>query len=230
MNRCLKELFQIEGNHANTEEVVSIFLRLLFSSGSEKEYDPLLRTGVGALHDGRDLFVLDLNLIITVLTSVMMDLQLDSDMRQIKGSNFEAYVAERLRLDCPKIDMPIKAGLGLKRKGEHAAFAEVDAYVQVGTLLLLIECKAYALTREYFRGDFRAVRNRRILNEQWLDASDRRALEIAKSPQGSNYSIPYEITHIVPVVCSAFLNSGGLSMTRTFWFRRGCRAFVLITS
>lgn len=88
----------------------------------------MLRSGVGALHDGRDLFVLDLNLIITVLTNVIMDLQLDNEMRQIKGSNFEAYVTERLRLDCPNVDMPINPCLGLKRKGEHTAFAEADAF------------------------------------------------------------------------------------------------------
>ena len=204
LTECLKELFKVEAEQRDAKEVVSIFLRLLFSGGSPQKYDPLMRRGVGALHQNPGLWVFDLNLTVALLTNVMMDLQLDSEMRQIKGSHFETYVAARLGSDCPMISMPIKPGLKLKRKGEENAFAEVDAYVQVGVLLFLVECKAYSLTREYFRGDYRVVRNRRILNEGWLDASDRRGAEIAKSRSGANYSIPKEVTHVVPVVCSAF--------------------------
>ncbi len=204
LTACLKELFQVEAEQGDPQEVVSIFVRLLSSSGSAQEYDPLMRRGVGALHQNPGIWIFDLNLTPVLLANVMMDLQLDSEMRQIKGSHFETYVADRLSSDCPVISMPIKPGLKLKRKGEETAFAEVDAYIQVGALLFLIDCKAYSLTREYFRGDYRAVRNRRILNEQWLDASDRRGAEIAKSRSGANYFIPVEISHVVPVVCSAF--------------------------
>jgi hypothetical protein len=134
----------------------------------------------------------------------MMDLQLDSEMKRIKGSTFEAAVASRVLSDCHAVSMPIRPGLKLKKRGEQNAFAELDAYIQVGTLLFLVDCKAYSLTREYFRGDFRAVMNRRILTNEWLDGSDRRTREIAKHPAGANYTIPKEITHLIPVVCSAF--------------------------
>jgi hypothetical protein len=204
LTECLQELCEIEGVNRNAQEMVSIFIKFLSSHEIIQQYDPLMRRGLGALYENPNIYTLDLNLIVASVTNLMMDLQLDNEMRQIKGSTFESHVANRLLSDCPAITMPIQPGLKLKKKGEQNPFAEVDAYVQIGKLLLLVDCKAYSLTREYFRGDFKAVTNRRILTEQWLDNSDRRGKEVAECPTGANYSIPREVTHLVPVVCSAF--------------------------
>jgi hypothetical protein len=202
LRQCLQEAFESEGEKRKAEETLPLFLEKL--SGNRGSYDPMTPGQVACLYQIEDVYLLDLNLIMAPLMAMLMNLQLDSEMRQIKGSHFETFVAKRLPEDCPEILMPMKPGLKLKRVGQPDAFAELDAYVQVGPIFFLVECKAYSLTREYFRGDSRAVINRRILVEQWLDRSDRRAHDVAESPIGANYKIPDEVTHVIPVVCSAF--------------------------
>jgi len=204
LTECLMELFEGEAEQRSANESVAVFLRLLSSNKDFRQYDVLLRRGLGCLYESEELSILDLNLSVSALGHLMMDLQLDNQMRQIKGGHLETYIANRMPSDCPHVIFPMKPGLKLKRKGEKNAFAELDVYVQAGTLLFLVDCKAYSLTHEYFRGDRKAVENRWLLNEQWLEASDRRGHEISKVPEGANYTIPENVTHLIPVVCSAF--------------------------
>jgi hypothetical protein len=60
------------------------------------------------------------------------------------------------------------------------------------------------VTRDFLKGDFRAVRNRCIDIERWLAESDARAALLARVSDPANYVIPVGVTHIVPLVCSAF--------------------------
>jgi hypothetical protein len=205
LSEGLKALMEAEGKlGVDTDALIAKFIDLLSSPQGVKKYDPLSRRGMAALHASSTAYTLDLSMVTVVLGQLFMDLQLDSTMRQIKGATFEIEFANRLHADCPNAEFPIKPGLKLRRKGQKDPFAEVDIFVQVGSILFLVECKAYSLTREYLRGDVKAVTNRRILLEEWLDLSDRRAKEIAAVREGANYLLPQEVTRIVPVVCSAF--------------------------
>ena len=200
----LDQLFQSEKVERKAEEVISVFLALLSAERNLAAYDVLLRRGVGCLYRAQDTAMLDVSLHPGTLSDLLMDLQLDNEMRQIKGSHFESYVAERLKTDVKEISYPIRPGLKLKRKGEQNPFAEVDVYVELHGILFLIDCKAYSLTREYFRGDRKAVQNRWTLVNEWLHVSDRRARDISIIREGANYRIPNTVSHIVPIVCSAF--------------------------
>jgi hypothetical protein len=200
----LEELFGAKSEPKNALEVMGLFCGLLSGGESLRGYDVLLRRGSGCLLQYGSNAMLDISLHHALLNDVLMDVQLDSEMRRIKGSNFEATVAERLLADVPAATYPIRPGLKLKRMGESNTFAEVDVYLQKAGYLFLIECKAYSVTREYFRGDIKPAQNRWNLMEKWLRVSDKRASEISRHPHGANYAIPDGITHIVPLVCSAF--------------------------
>jgi hypothetical protein len=168
-----------------------------------KGWDGLLGRGLGCLFQWGDACVLDLTLLPLVIHDLLFDLHLDNALRQIKGTTFERTVAERLAKDVKDVHFPIKPNLKLKRRGEKDPYAEADVYLQSGTLLFLIDCKAYSRRRGFMKGERQETENRWVLVAEWLKEGDRRAREVAAAPIGANYSVPNEVTHIVAVVCSA---------------------------
>jgi len=141
---------------------------------------------------------------LSVLGDLLLDLELDSEMRRIKGNSFEKTVAERIQKDVPGIELPMKPCLRLKRKGSRKIFAEADLYIASGPFLIIVDCKSYSVTREYLKGVNRAVGRRWELVQQWMRESDDRAKLIAEVTDPANYRIPPGTTHIIPLVCSAF--------------------------
>ncbi len=199
----LSSLFQLEGEQADPNVVSNAFVKML-STGSRLGRQLLSHGAIGCLHRFRDQDFLDLTLHPLVLNSVLMEIQLDGEMRVIKGSHFEEEVSSRLLTDVPKSSYPMQPGLNLKRKGEHDPFAECDVYLAVGNLLFVVDCKAYSYTLAYFGGERKAVESRSFIVQGWLAQSDNRAQKIAIAPVGANYEIPTRITHLIPVVCTAF--------------------------
>jgi hypothetical protein len=199
----LTALFQLEGEPANSNLVSNAFVKLL-STGSKLGRQLLSHGAFGCLHRFRDQDFFDLTLHPLVLNSILMEIQLDGEMRVIKGSHFEEEVSSRLLADVPKASYPMQPGLNLKRKGEHDPYAECDVYLAVGNLLFVVDCKAYSYTLAYFGGERKAVESRSSVVQGWLAQSDNRARKIAITPIGANYEIPTGITHLIPLVCTAF--------------------------
>jgi hypothetical protein len=139
-----------------------------------------------------------------VLADVLLGLQLDNTTRQIKGSEFERIVPRRLQKDVPTVAFPIPPGRALKRMGERSPYAQADIYIAREPVLVVVDCKAYSITRGYYIGERRQVESRWRNVCDWLNETDARARLIAQNRKGANYRIPDGLTHIVPLVCSSF--------------------------
>ncbi|WP_165420124.1 YecA family protein [Edaphobacter modestus] len=202
LNRCYTEVAATHGISSDgCEQVVDKYLKLL--EGNPREYDVFLRRNFCSFTKGR-ICSLDLSIAHLSFIEALVDIELDDDMKNIKGVQFEKYVAQCIAQEVKGISFPIKPGLKLKIKGENNPFAEVDIYAQVDNALFLIECKAYSITRDYLKGSPKAVWNRWQLMIDWLAKSDSRARKIANAKEGSNFKIPSDVRYIIPVVCSAF--------------------------
>jgi hypothetical protein len=197
-----RSLSKTLGIAVDQEQLVSKFLDFMMATPTK--FDLFVQSGCGCLVRLGALTLIDLSLIALPLNNLMLDLRLDSTMRQIKGSHFEKTVAERIMKDVPEISFVIRPNVKLKRLGERDAFAEADLYIRHHQFLIVVDCKAYSITRSFLVGERRDVENRWGLVCEWLRESDRRAAEIAKSRRDSNYQVPESLSHVVPIVCSAF--------------------------
>jgi hypothetical protein len=184
--------------------VIDRYLKIL-GGGDPKDIDLLMKKGVKALCGDDKLTALDLSLIHQPVIGLLLDLQIDDDMKNIKGAEFEHFLRASVEADVPGVTLPIPPGRRLQKEGNKRTYAEVDLYAQVQDVLFLIDCKAYSVTRDYLKGSVRAITNRWGLVQEWLATSDGRAGEIARNPKGANYEIPQEVKFLVPVVCSAFV-------------------------
>lgn len=188
---------------SEAEGVVDRYLALL-QGGDPRQFDLLLRRGLRTVYFDKEMVAIDVSVIQQALLNLLIDLEIDDEMRQIKGLDFEKYVARMLEEQVEQIAFPIKPGLKLKRVGENNPFAEVDVYAQIQDILLLIDCKAYSVTRDYLKGEARAIGNRWILVQEWLAETDKRAVRIVETRRGSNFEIPADVKYVIPIVCSAF--------------------------
>ena len=201
----LRSVSEGQASSINVEEVIAKLVVLLrCRADGIRDYDVFLRRGCGCLLEQDYLVVLDFTLVLQTLNDLLLDMQLDNDMRRIKGTFFEKTVVEELRRDVPRIEFPMKPGLRLKRKDSRQILAEADLYIKLGVCLILVDCKSYSVTREYLKGTHRAVTTRWEIVKQWIKENDDRARLIARTADPGNYQIPPGTTHIIPLVCSAF--------------------------
>jgi len=82
---------------------------------------------------------------------------------------------------------------------------EADVSYRVGTVLVVIDVKAYAVFDEFGRGEYSAVKTRWGYVQGWLAQADDLAKKLAHNPKGDNYDLAADgYTHILPIVCSSF--------------------------
>lgn len=193
-----------EGESIAVEKVTQMFLNLLACKPEQLNgYDLLLRKGCGCLIKQDNLIVIDLTLVPLILGDMLIDLELDDEMRRIKGSHYEDMVVEQLKVDVPKLTFPISPGTALRREQERNPFAQADVYIGLDRFLVMVDCKAWSLPRGYFKGERREVEKRLDIVREWQSTNDKRAIKLRSGRTGSNYQIPAHITHCVPIVCSA---------------------------
>lgn len=201
----LRKAAEEESVSIDVDRVIGVFVPLLGWRSEDKwEYDVFVPGDTRCVLNCGVLTLIDLTLVPFALNHALFNIQLDNEMRQVKGSEFERVTAEELAADLPGISFPMKPGLSLKRRGEKDPYVQFDVYVEKKGLLIVVECKAYSLTRGYFRGERRDVTKRWAQVSDWIREADSRASLLAKYPRGANYEIPPTVTHVIPVVCSSF--------------------------
>ena len=92
----LTALFQLEGERANSNLVSNAFVKLL-STGSKLGRQLLSHGAFGCLHRFRDQDFIDLTLHPLVLNSILMEIQLDGEMRVIKKVWVPEILARQFR-------------------------------------------------------------------------------------------------------------------------------------
>lgn len=148
-----------------------------------------------------DIMVVDLVANATLLAGLLFEAQLSDTEKNLKSETFEDEIWNYLS-DVKGISQPFPVRKIFRK--DDRDIAEVDVSVGKENALFLVECKAYSQHRNLVLGESHAVRNRWRLVEEWIEESEQRAVRLAQTPAGDNYSIPSEFTHIVPIVTSSF--------------------------
>ncbi len=78
--------------------------------------------------------------------------------------------------------------------------AEADLLIHAGRVLFLIECKAFRKSREFFRGDYTAVRSRRNKIRESVKQLDRTVAIVRKALENGDLSIQH-IERVEGMVC-----------------------------
>lgn len=148
-----------------------------------------------------DMMIIDLVANPAMLDGVLFQAQLSGIERNLKSETFEDEIWHFLS-DVKGVSQPFPVRKIFRKDGRD--MAQVDVSLGKEKALFLIECKAYSQNRNLVLGEAHAVRNRWRLVQEWAKESEQRAIRIAQTPVGDNYSIPSEFSHIVPVVTSSF--------------------------
>jgi Holliday junction resolvase len=158
-----------------------------------------------------DLCFLDLAVLPRVLTQLVFDLTLrdktDGPAREKKGTEFENFLEEKLTHQENITFM--RKNIKLKTSNR-----QIDLLVGSGQVLLAIECKALAVKKEYLDGDPQAL----IRRENQVMAALRQSTESARTLVMNHPDlISQNFTHVLPVVCSAFVE---------FWPHTASECFI----
>jgi hypothetical protein len=123
-----------------------------------------------------------------------------TELKEVRGTRFEQDIERWVLSRSKGVKRLLQPGQKLRLSGN--TFGQVDVSFRVGNIGFIVECKAYAVSVEYLRGDESATRNRWSYVEQWLSQVVKTTKLLASNPQGDNYKIPDDIHCLVPVVCS----------------------------
>lgn len=82
---------------------------------------------------------------------------------------------------------------------------EADLSFRVGSVYIPIDIKAYLVTVEFDRGDYKAVNARWDYIKGWVAQADKLGQVLSEKPRGTNYDLLADgFTHVLPIVCSPF--------------------------
>ena len=90
-------------------------------------------------------------------------------------------------------------------RGQVRTAKEIDISFGVGSMLFICELKCIARSWAYERGETEALKYRQGKLENALNECEGKVEWLVQHPIGQNYAVPHEITHVIPVVISPFV-------------------------
>lgn len=179
------------------------FLRLAWVE--PEAIDLQLMRPQGLIFGHGDRVFVDLTRVHAFLAHVVADTELAAELKEIKGGMFEFEVETYLR-EC---GAPVfSTGDGRTAKTfikDKSTLGQADCCRLHGSVLVLIDAKAYKVPQAYDRGDYSAVQTRVGYLRSWLDQADRLADGLRDNPVGSNFDLhALNVTHILTIVCTPY--------------------------
>jgi hypothetical protein len=87
----------------------------------------------------------------------------------------------------------------------RALLGESDCCRKVGSILVLIDAKAYSVPRQYDRGQYSAIMTRNGYVRDWIAQADRLTDRLAANPVGDNYDlVALGVTHVLTIVATPY--------------------------
>jgi hypothetical protein len=153
---------------------------------------------------GERVFV-DLTRVHAFLDSVVADTELAAELKETKAGMFELEVENYLH-DCGSLVFSSRDGRTAKTfVKDKSNLGQADCCRLLGSVLVLIDAKAYKIPQAYDRGDYSAVQTRSGYLRSWLDQADRLADSLRDNPVGSNYDLHVlNVTHVLTIVCTPY--------------------------
>jgi hypothetical protein len=128
---------------------------------------------------------------------------------ELSDQNFKGEALEK-HVRAGKSILPVGPCKSLDRTRK-----QVDAAFEAGDTLIISECRAFALSVGFDRGDPEAIRYRTDRIDKALNDVDEKARWLAKNPRGTNYDI-LRFRKILPVVVTPFVEYIP-SRKETYW-------------
>jgi hypothetical protein len=153
---------------------------------------------------GEQVFV-DLTRVHAFLGCVVADTELAAELKEIKGGMFELEVETYLH-ECGSPVFSTQDGRTAKTFiKDKSTLGQADCCRLHGSVLVLIDAKAYKIPAAYDRGDYSAVQTRVAYVRSWLDQADRLADSLRDNPVGSNFDLhALNVSHVLTVVCTPY--------------------------
>lgn len=150
-----------------------------------------------------DLFVLDWTTISFFLINIIYGASQNTEVKNLKARQLEQNLRAWILKQNTELEEFLPQNKRLKKNGQVQG--EVDVAISKGAIGFLIEAKSYYVNMGLLRGDKEAIETRKGYVEKWLNQAIRNARKLAEFPVGDNYSLPGNITCIIPVVCSTYV-------------------------
>ncbi len=170
------------------------------------------RCGILELHNGwipspvydlGDRMVMDWTTVPMFLNTIIYGASQSDEMKESKGRRLEQDLRLWILSQCSALIEYFPQNQKLRKAGQ--VYGEVGLALSKGPVGFLIDAKAYNVKLGCLRGDRGAVNTRYGYTDDWLSQVRDTARTLAATPVGDNYSLPESITHIVPVVCSPYV-------------------------
>jgi hypothetical protein len=147
----------------------------------------------------------DLTSVHAFLDSVVADTELAAELRETKAEMFELE-AEKYLHECGSLVFSRQDGRTAKTfVKDKSNLGQADCCRLLGSVLVLVDAKAYKIPQAYDRGDYSAVQTRSGYLRGWLDQADRLADSLRDNPVGSNYNLhALNVTHVLTIVCTPY--------------------------
>lgn len=189
-----------------TEKAASVaeaFIKLI--SIEPESIDLQLMKPRGLFWGNGDKGFVDLCAVVPFLEEMLGCNHLGDELKEIKAEMFESKLENYLS-ECGSPMFTDESGRTAKMfKAEGAVLGQADCCRQCGSVLVLIDAKAYRIPESFHRGDYSAVQTRVGYLRGWLEQADRLADRLCSTPVGSNYNLQdSRITHILSVVCTPY--------------------------
>ncbi len=179
---------------------VSLVLRRFTLSEATKQSISLNTLGPRPMliSDRKGHYTVDLLAIPDVLSSMTSEFR---EQVQGKGPIFERYVKELVELTSSGILWKCSSRLTAADDSQ----IELDVSLVFKDILVICECKSISRSLAFEEGRSEALDFRKRKFEQAIQEVDIKANWLAIHPQGKNYALPPDVTSIIPVVVSPFV-------------------------
>ena len=197
-------------------EVKSIFAALTYSDEDIRHIDLADKVARKLILREGDYFIWDYSNILPFLQSLMYDVAfLDGGVANVKSDNFEQEVIALFAATEGLLPWESRRELvapdGTKR--------QIDASFVAGSVLYVVECKAFSANRRVARGEWAAMQNRWETLKKYLDQA-RTLLEfLVAHPLGNHgsYHVPADVVDIEYCLCTP-LPEYIPEISDAFWF------------
>ncbi|HEV3254772.1 MAG TPA: SEC-C metal-binding domain-containing protein [Candidatus Acidoferrales bacterium] len=143
--------------------------------------------------------------VLQFLITLALAIPTRDETKQIKGDMFEADIETHLN-DIGAKPFVDEAGRTSKKfKANGQLIGEADCCRLIGSVLVIIEAKAYSVPNRYDRGDYSAIRTRMGYLDDWLAQADRLSENLSINPVGNNYDLrEHHVSHVLGIICTPY--------------------------
>lgn len=179
--------------------------RMTYDKGDFKRLSLWDRTGVKLCLPVPAGLLTDHSAIPDVLASIFSELSIlastAGEIGQIRGDDFEKEIEKHLEANIDDYRPWIFHRKLLFTSGVER---DIDVSLLRGSVLFVIECKAFSVPRAFDRGEPSALRARKEKLNAALNQVDTLCQLLSKERKGRNFEIPEAVTHIISLAASPF--------------------------